>query len=128
MSERTDLPLGNEPGHSLGFQGNPPKVTHRKKPNMNRMRHAAESLAGATSPFMDLIPALTGYIVAKRVCMDQEDELSADDKLAVNQFFEVMLEIIDKEFQAAYDGLGLKTADVLKEVYTAEDASRAYDG
>jgi hypothetical protein len=81
---------------------------------MSRMKHAVDCLARSTSPFMDLVPALSGYVVAKRVFMDAEADLSEADRSTGNLFFEVILEILDEKFQAAYEGLEIRVADVIK--------------
>jgi hypothetical protein len=81
---------------------------------MSRMKHAVDCLARSTSPFMDLVPALSGYVVAKRVFMDAEAELSDDDRNTASLFFEIMLEILDEKFQAAYEGLDIRVAEVIK--------------
>jgi hypothetical protein len=54
---------------------------------MNRMQHAAQCLAGASSPLDELIPALAGLIHAKRLYANQaESELDDDQRDEVELF------------------------------------------
>jgi hypothetical protein len=79
---------------------------------MERLRHALGCLVGASSPLDELIPALEGWIQAKRVC--EWNELDEDQREKVELFFELAMEHLSEKMEAAREGVSIRTVDVIK--------------
>jgi hypothetical protein len=79
---------------------------------MSEMEHAVQCLVGASSPLDELIPAVQGWIQAKRVC--EWDELTEEQREQVELFFELAMEHLAEKMEAAREGISIRMLDVMK--------------
>jgi hypothetical protein len=86
---------------------------------VSEMEHAIKCLVGASSPLDELIPAVEGWIQAKRVL--EWGELDEDQREKVELFFELAMEHLAEKMEAAREGISIRMLDVMK-LARADDA------
>jgi hypothetical protein len=79
---------------------------------MGDIEHAIKCLVGASSPLDELIPAVEGWIQAKRVC--EWGELSEEQRVQVELFFELAMEHLSEKLEAAREGMNIRIHDVMR--------------
>jgi hypothetical protein len=88
---------------------------------MEDMNHLVKRLVGAISPLDELIPAVEGWIQAKRVM--EWDELSEEQHEQVELFFELAMEHLSEKMTAAKENVDIRTTDLIKAAYDGPDDS-----
>jgi hypothetical protein len=79
---------------------------------MSDIEHAIKCLVGASSPLDELIPAVEGWIQAKRVL--EWGELDEDQREKVELFFELAMEHLSEKLEAARESTNIRMHDVMK--------------
>jgi hypothetical protein len=96
---------------------------------MSTMKKVVYDLAGASSPFDELIPALKGREHVLRLYRYQAlEELNEDERQDAELFFDLTLELMTEKLAGAWEELNQKTTATIKAVYDEEAAARAYSG
>jgi hypothetical protein len=87
---------------------------------MSDIEHAIKCLVGASSPLDELIPAVEGWLQAKRVC--EWGELDEDQREKVELFFELAMEHLSEKMDAARESMNIRMYDVMKIALPDDDA------